>query len=514
MSAGVRLLGAMKYVDDVNLVLSLLDLGSRWRQGTIESREEWRLEDLREGKTRERVTMEVIQTAANEILPWLEFTEDTPCKHESLRVPMLDLQVWVRKADPSKEDDHDVIGWMFYEKPCASHKVLRASSAYGWRSKLVTLNMEVFRRMRNTSRDLTMEARASILKEFIVKMRMSGYVEATVRGVLVSGLNFYTRKLRIELQGGPLLNTRTEHGVVQKRRRKLGATEGWFSRRRGGEKETTMKDHGWTQAQDKAGPRVGGQRGRRTLSKYPNTNLKEKGGPTSNPGPNDGPKTMATLLVPYTMGSRLKEEMQQAEDRFVALVGGSRVRMVEQGGNVMGHLLGRGDPWASGRSCDDASCMTCSSRRWLREEQKSAKKEGRKLPDCLIVKSSHQCRREGLNYSLQCLDCALEGVRSVYWGESGRSARLRHQEHAAGVDRGDVANPLVLHSVECHGGSKPHFLALVNTIESRPLYRAVRESVQIAQMPHGPHGLWTGTEHQPSTSAHIRSCPWWTALHH
>ena len=77
------------------------------------------------------------------------------------------------------------------------------------------------------------------------------------------------------------------------------------------------------------------------------------------------------------------------------------------------------------------------------------------------------------------------GVRSVYWGESGRSARQRHGEHAAGVERGDVANPLVYHSVECHGGKQPHFLALVNTIEPKPLYQAVREAVQITQMPPG-----------------------------
>ena len=57
------------------------------------------------------------------------------------------------------------------------------------------------------------------------------------------------------------------------------------------------------------------------------------------------------------------------------------------------------------------------------------------------------------------------------------------------MDKGDVANPLVLHSVECHGGSRPHFLALVNAIESQPLYRAVCEAVQIAQMPAGPQSL-------------------------
>ena len=43
------------------------------------------------------------------------------------------------------------------------------------------------------------------------------------------------------------------------------------------------------------------------------------------------PGTMLTLLVPYTMGSRLRDKMQQVEDQYVALMGGSRVRMVEKG---------------------------------------------------------------------------------------------------------------------------------------------------------------------------------------
>ena len=35
-----------------------------------------------------------------------------------------------------------------------------------------------------------------------------------------------------------------------------------------------------------------------------------------------GPRVLSTLLVPYTVGSKLKEKVQQAEDQFVALTGG------------------------------------------------------------------------------------------------------------------------------------------------------------------------------------------------
>ena len=44
---------------------------------------------------------------------------------------------------------------------------------------------------------------------------------------------------------------------------------------------------------------------------------------------------------------------------------------------------------------------------------------------------------------------------------------------------------MVLHSVEQHGGSKPSFLAVISRLEPSALYRACRESVQIANLPSG-----------------------------
>ena len=181
--------------------------------------------------------------------------------------------------------------------------------------------------------------------------------------------------------------------------------------------------------------------------------------------------------------------MQENDKKFVDLVGGGSVRVVEQGGTLLSHMLGRADPWATARSCDDRDCHTCASKRWVQEQKKACKRDGTELPKVLRTKTANHCRREGVNYSLQCLDCALEGVDATYWGESGLSARQRHQTHKEQVERGDVANPMVLHSVEVHGGLRPNYLAMIDTIEDRPLYRAVRESVQISGVAPGPTRL-------------------------
>ena len=202
--AGVKVLGAMKYVDDINLVLSMIALGTRWEAGTLVYRKENEEEDRTLGRTVETVTVEAMKSAADSVLPWLGFTCDIPSNHVNQMVPVLDLQVWVRHpVDPEDPESYDSLGWTFFEKKTASSKVLRASSAYNWRSKLTTLSMEVFRRMRNATRQLTRDARVEILKTFVTKMRTSGYVEKTVEGIVTSGLTFYTRKVRIELQGAP-----------------------------------------------------------------------------------------------------------------------------------------------------------------------------------------------------------------------------------------------------------------------------------------------------------------------
>ena len=496
LEAGMEVHGIMKYVDDVNMVLAWVELGTRWVEGRLEHKEEWELEDRRSGRSRCSVTMEAMRTAADQIIPWLDFTVDYPELHADNTVPMLDLQVWVRHPDPLTEG-HDALGWSFFEKATSSDKVLRASSAYNWRSKIVTMTMEVWRRLRNCTRQLDPTHLAGVICKFVVKLRESGYSQDTVTGVLKSGVKFYERKLRIELEGGPPVNQRSEVESLKRRRLKLGATQQWFARRRGGNKEVEKKDNSWRLEQHHQ-VEGGCLRGRQTLPKYsmkrpkdtrPGTGARnQEMGPNTPSGPQH-PRTITTLLVPYTVGSQLKDKVQKSEDEFVALLGGGRVRIIEKGGDVLAHLLTRSDPWATTRTCGDEKCEPCKSRMWLQEQQKIAKKGGPALPKILVQKTSTHCRREGVNYCLQCLECASQGVRAVYWGESGLSARQRHGTHRSEVERGLAANPMVHHSVEVHGGLKPNYTAMIHTVEPRPLYRAVREAVQIGQQPLGPSNI-------------------------
>ena len=250
--AGVKLWAFIKYVDDINIVLNMVSLDTHWEGDKLVTRPQVEKQDERPALTREEHTMSLVIEAANSVYPWLSFTADIPSNNGSLTVPMLDIQVWVEHSSsstssqpssltPSQQDSADQgstaknsagpdrLCWSFYEKPAMTARVLRATSGYGWRSKIVTMMQETLRRMRNTCRQVSTATRSKILKEFACKLRVSGYSSLTTVNMIKSGLRFYYRKLRIELEGGPLLNNRNSNEDVQTRRMKLGASLRWFT---------------------------------------------------------------------------------------------------------------------------------------------------------------------------------------------------------------------------------------------------------------------------------------------
>ena len=140
--------------------------------------------------------------------------------------------------------------------PTATDKVMRASSAFTWRQKLVTMSMEIYRRMRNSCRQITLAARCELIERFVQKMRSSGYPVSAVRGMITSGVEYYYRKLKVDLQGGPRINSNDDTNEMTKRREKLTSSQMWFSRRRGATAEKLKKDLGWVQRQ---AAKAGGQ---------------------------------------------------------------------------------------------------------------------------------------------------------------------------------------------------------------------------------------------------------------
>ena len=348
---------------------------------------------------------------------------------------------------------------------------------------MVTMANEVFRRMRNSSRQLTLKTKLGLMTTFMDKMRNSGYSQGSVNGILESGLQHYYRKLVVDLQGGPKINRRNDTNEMETRRKKMTTKNTWF-RKRGGQSAKETKDNGWRTNQRLGGGSGGWRPAHLRAHVAPGLQVVEK------EAIEPQRKVISTLLVPYSVGSALQKAVQDAEDTFSKLTGAERVRVVEKGGDTLLNTLGRNDPWSAGRSCGDPRCPQCQSRSLLKELKKDAKKAGMELPQGLLTQTSHQCRREGQNYGAQCAECLLNlGRSSTYWGETSRSGRQRMKEHVQDLDRGNVSSPLVMHAVQEHGGVRPNYIFTTAAVEPRPLYRAVRESVQIGSQPWGPDNL-------------------------
>jgi hypothetical protein len=61
--------------------------------------------------------------------------------------------------------------------------------------------------------------------------------------------------------------------------------------------------------------------------------------------------TEATIFVPATPRSSLKEALQKADDLFARAHGQPRIRFIERSGTTIMNELGKSDPWAGQWRC-------------------------------------------------------------------------------------------------------------------------------------------------------------------
>ena len=114
-----------KYVDNLNLVTGILEKGWRWvKQETGKLEVEWTQErfeeDLEKDEPDEVRSMERMREMASSLVEGIIFTVDLPINHESKKVPMLDIAVWL-------DQDHGGnprVRHTYYEKTTTSPLLL------------------------------------------------------------------------------------------------------------------------------------------------------------------------------------------------------------------------------------------------------------------------------------------------------------------------------------------------------------------------------------------------------
>ena len=206
---------ATKYVDDINLFVRAMERGTHWsggKKGSIKHTDEKESLDIENEMSRSAVTMRNIKDMANSICNELKVTTDDEDSHDDKTIPMLDVQAW-RSSDGMR------VRHKFYEKAVASQQVMGEKTAIPIKSKITILSQEVFRRLRNTGRNVENDERVRILDKFTEKLRRSGYRERERGEIIRAGIRCYYKRLRIEKEGGKKVNGNKGKRSVRKVRK-------------------------------------------------------------------------------------------------------------------------------------------------------------------------------------------------------------------------------------------------------------------------------------------------------
>ena len=138
--------------------------------------------------------MRIIRKVANSIDPMIQMTIDAPSNHADLKVPMLDLKVWVNEQS-------NEIYYQFYEKATKNRYLISKSSAMPMSKKIDALSQGVFRRLHNTKHELDWDFKVKILEKYMSELKASGYTVYDRYEILQSGILRYEKLRNLETEG-------------------------------------------------------------------------------------------------------------------------------------------------------------------------------------------------------------------------------------------------------------------------------------------------------------------------
>ena len=132
---------------------------------------------------------------------------------------------------------------------------------------------------------------------------------------------------------------------------------------------------------------------------------------------------------------------------------GFKVKVVEKAGASLESKLQRSD-LAGEKRCSDKECAVCST------------------------VDSGGCWKESVGYEMSCEECAENGHRYVYLGETGRTAAIRCREHLDDLSK--RRGSLWPHCRDVHGGQPKKFRSKVVGCFRNPLERQLNEAQRIS----------------------------------
>ena len=180
-----------RYVDDINMVVEMNE--------DAEEKEVWKL----------------IKETGNKIHGSIQLEADHPANYEEMKVPILDIKVWVENNQVLHE---------YYSKPVASKAVIDAQSAMPLKDKRTVLTQDLLRIIMRCSPELPWHVKKTHIEEYSLRMQYSGYQEKFRSEIVRSAINAYL-KIKRQVRKGkrPLYRTkewRKKDRAKEKRKKK------------------------------------------------------------------------------------------------------------------------------------------------------------------------------------------------------------------------------------------------------------------------------------------------------
>ena len=139
-------------------------------------------------------TMKLVVALANMVNPQIKMVHDCPSLHQSGKMPVLDLQVWV--------DQEGFLQWEHYRKPMANPLFPMSVSALPAKTRRTMHAQEGIRILRNCSETLDWSTPAAHLTDLMKRLQRSGYGHQYRVSILQSALAGYRKQQAAALEPG------------------------------------------------------------------------------------------------------------------------------------------------------------------------------------------------------------------------------------------------------------------------------------------------------------------------
>ena len=397
--ADIKIFLSGLFVDDCRYLTSSLPDGVRWSQDEKKFvfRKEWKSEDCLQNKN-QRTSQELCH-AMNSIYSNIKFTIETESDFSNKRLPTLDFDLWVEEGN--------YLRYSFYEKPMKNPFCIMQQSAMSNKTKIQILSQDLVRRMLNVGDNVSQDERNKIVDDYTDRLIRSGYSEAQVRDIIVSGLTGYERKKTKAANEKAPLHRPAATTLNIRLHKKLTERENWFKNQKQKEQKAT-----------------------KTKNKHENE--------TAVTIP-----VVSVMFTPFTPESQLLQKLRKVEAKVSSLTG-DKIQHVERAGTKLRYLLVSSDPWSNVK-CGSNKCLVCTN----------------------PYNTNFSCKKRNVSYKTYCLKCAEEAGADektlktnvsqniqFYFGETFRDASTRGTEHLADYLSQADDSHMFKHLSDTHPGLK------------------------------------------------------------